>query len=472
MKFNEKKTIKTENLADGQAFKETAKLEFVSILLTSFVADQFYRSESDGIIRISELIDEIDDLKFVGKAAIYARTKFGMRSVTHVVAGELAKRARGLTWTRDFFDKIVFRPDDMMEILSYYFQTEKKLTNPIRDGFARALTRFDEYSLAKYRGEGRKIKLVDVVNLCHPRSTEAIDKLMQGSLKSTDTWESELTRAGQKASSDEEKAALKADVWKRLIAERKIGYLALLRNLRNIIEQAPEILPEALDLLTDKDLIEESLVLPFRFLTATSELEKLSGDGIRQTLLALAQAIDLSLANVPRLDGKHLVVLDTSRSMMGRPIEIGALFASAIYKTNDADFMSFSNEAEYTTLNPADSTATIAKRIISMAEIGGTNFHAIFEIADKAYDRIIIFSDMQGWIGYEAPTNAFSEYRERTGANPVVFSFDLQGYGTLQFPEKNVYALAGFSERVFDMMKLLESDKQALVHEIEKIELG
>ena len=158
--------------------------------------------------------------------------------------------------------------------------------------------------------------------------------------------------------------------------------------------------------------------------------------------------------------------------MMWRTIEIGALFASAIYKTNDADFMSFSNEAEYTTLNPADSTATIAKRIISMAEIGGTNFHAIFEIADKAYDRIIIFSDMQGWIGYEAPTNAFSEYRERTGANPVVFSFDLQGYGTLQFPEKNVYALAGFSERVFDMMKLLESDKQALVHEIEKIELG
>jgi hypothetical protein len=472
MKFNIKKTRKTENLAGGQAFSETAKLEFVSILLTSFVQDQFYRSDLETIYRIRELIDEINDFEFVGKAAIFARTKFGMRSVTHVVAGELAKSARGLTWTRDFFDKIVFRPDDMLEIFSYYFLTEKKLTNPLRDGFARALTRFDEYSLAKYRGEGKKIKLVDVVNLCHPKSTPAIDKLMKGTLKSVDTWESELTRAGQKASSKEDKDTLKADVWKRLILERKIGYFALLRNLRNIIEQSPDVLPEALALLVDEKMIKNSLVLPFRFLTAISEIEKMSGDGVKETLIALAKAIDISLANVPKLPGKNLIVLDTSKSMSGRPLDIGSLFASAIYKTNDADFMQFSNEGEYVTLNPVDSTATIAARIRSLAEIGGTNFHAIFEIADKAYDRIIIFSDMQGWIGEDVPTKAFNDYKKRTGADPVVFSFDLQGYGTLQFPEKNVFALAGFSEKVFDIMKLLESDRQALVHEIEKIELG
>lgn len=472
MKFNKKQSQTIENFEGGQAFVQSAKLEFISILLTSFVQDQFYRSESETVLRICELIDEIDDLKFVAKAAIYARTEFGMRSVSHVVAGELAKRARGLTWTRDFFDKIVYRPDDMMEILSYYFFTEKKLTNPLRDGFARALTRFDEYSLAKYRGEGKRIKLVDVVNLCHPKSTEAIDKLMKGTLKSSDTWESELTRAGQQANSDEEKAELKAAVWKRLIEERKIGYFALLRNLRNIIEQSPGALSRALELLVDEEWIKNSLILPFRFLTATSEIEKLNGDGVRETLVALAKATDLSLANVPQLDGKNLVALDTSKSMMGRPIEIGALFASAIYKTNDADFMAFTNDAKYVTLNPLDSTATIAERIISMAEIGGTNFHSVFEIADKAYDRIIILSDMQGWIGDDVPTKAFNDYKKRTGADPSVFSFDLQGYGTLQFPEKKVFTLAGFSEKVFDVLKLLESDRGALVNEIEKIELG
>ena len=158
--------------------------------------------------------------------------------------------------------------------------------------------------------------------------------------------------------------------------------------------------------------------------------------------------------------------------MEGRPLEIGSLFASAMYKTNDADFMSFSNQAKYISLNPADSTATIAARIRSLATMGGTNFHSIFKTANRTYDRIIIFSDMQGWIGYHTPTKAFNAYKKRTKADPVVFSFDLQGYGTLQFPERNVYAIAGFSDKVFDIMKLLESDKQALLHEIEKIELG
>ncbi|MFA7407370.1 MAG: hypothetical protein WCY93_05965 [Anaerolineaceae bacterium] len=79
---------------------------------------------------------------------------------------------------------------------------------------------------------------------------------------------------------------------------------------------------------------------------------------------------------------------------------------------------------------------------------------------------------MQGWIGRDAPTKAFNAYKERTKADPVVFSFDLQGYGTLLFPKRNVYAIAGFSDKVFDIMKLLESDKKALLHEIEKIELG
>ena len=65
----------------------------------------------------------------------------------------------------------------------------------------------------------------------------------------------------------------------------------------------------------------------------------------------------------------------------------------------------------------------------------------------------------------------FKKYKQRTNSNPLIYSFDLQGYGSLQFPEKNVFALAGFSDKVFDTMKLLESDPQALLHEIENIDL-
>jgi hypothetical protein len=76
---------------------------------------------------------------------------------------------------------------------------------------------------------------------------------------------------------------------------------------------------------------------------------------------------------------------------------------------------------------------------------------------------------MQGWIGYDNPTGSFENYKKRTNCNPIVYSFDLQGYGSLQFPQRNVYCLAGFSEKIFDVMKYLESDKNALINEITKI---
>jgi hypothetical protein len=77
---------------------------------------------------------------------------------------------------------------------------------------------------------------------------------------------------------------------------------------------------------------------------------------------------------------------------------------------------------------------------------------------------------MQGWVGYNCPNAAFQKYKDRCGADPHIYSFDLQGYGTMMFPEKRVYAIAGFSEQVFDIMGLLEQDREALVHEVEKVE--
>ena len=82
---------------------------------------------------------------------------------------------------------------------------------------------------------------------------------------------------------------------------------------------------------------------------------------------------------------------------------------------------------------------------------------------------------MQGWVNYYTPAKTFAktfnEYKERTGANPFIYSFYLNSYGSMQFPEQNVFALAGFSEKVFDIMKLLEQDKKALVNEINKMVL-
>jgi len=451
---------KTINYAEGEAFTQSPKLQFLSILLTSFVQDQYYRTEKEGLEEIYRLFDAIPDKKFLAKAALYARTQFGMRSISHVVAGELAKRVKGEKWLKSFFDKIVYRADDMTEIVSYV--GPKELSHALRKGFAKAFLRFDEYKLAKYKGDGKSVSLIDVANLVHPKSNEAIKKLMTGSLQAPETWEVLLTQAG----GDTEK---KAEVWKKLITEKKIGYFALLRNLRNIIEQAPNVLDEAVTLLTDETLIKKSLVLPFRYSTALGQIEQLNGSEARKVIIALNTALDIAVKNVPKFDGDTLVVLDCSGSMEGKSAEIGALFSAVLIKSNNADCILFSNDAKYYSVNPMDSTLTISKSIHFAS--GGTNFHSIFETANKAYDRIVILSDMQGWIGEYVPTSTYAEYKKGTGANPKIYSFDLQGYGTMQFPEQNVFCIAGFSEKVFSIMQFLEKDKNALIEEIEKVEL-
>ena len=468
---------KTVNLAGGDAYKQSPELELVSILLTSFANDSFYRSANDTFDRLKELV-RICDKKFVAQAVVYARVQFGMRSITHCVASELAKYISGEKWAKDFYSAVIYRPDDMLEILSYHTSRNGKVPNSMKKGLAKAFDKFDSYSLAKYRGEGKGFKLIDVVNLVHPTPTDknadAIKALVKGELKSFDTWETELSKAGQTATSEEEKAEFKKEVWTKLIREKKLGYFALLRNLRNIIEQAPEVINEAIETLTNESIIKKSLVLPFRFLTAFEEIQKLSdGKIVRTVLMALNKAVDIAVNNVPKFDGETLVVLDVSGSMnephMGTksPHIIGALFSAVLAKSNNSDFMVFSDHAQYHNINPMDSTITIATSLRFAS--GGTNFHSIFQTANKKYDRIIILSDMQGWIGGYTPARQFAEYKKSTGANPYVYSFDLMNYGSMQFPETNVFALAGFSEKVFDTMKLMEQDKKALVNEIKNV---
>lgn len=462
---------KTTNLAGGEAFQQDKRLEFVSILLTNFVKDTYYRKGDDTISRIVELIGTIPDKRFLAKAAIYARQKYGMRTVSHIVAGELAKTVKGEAWTKRFLQKVVHRPDDMMEILAYYRGGNTKTPDPncIRKGFAAVLEGLDEYQLAKYKGEGKQVNIYDLVNVCHPKATPSLSKLMKGELKPAETWESKLTIAGQQAETDEGKAELKKEAWAELIKDHRLGYFAALRNARNILEQAPESVDKLCAILTDERAIKKSLVLPFRFVTAVDEILKTNYDGTRKVLVALSDAIDKSVANVPKFDGKTLVVLDCSGSMQGDPAKIGSLFAAVLVKSNDAELMLFADRAAYKTVNPLDTTATIANSIKFAS--GGTNFHSIFQTTNKQYERIIILSDMQGWVGYNTPALEFKSYRQRYNCQPKVYSFDLQNYGTMQFPEKDVYCLAGWSDKVFDIMKMLETDRQALIHEIEAISL-
>ena len=480
-RFSQQKVgTKTVNLAGGEAYQESADLELVSILLTSFVQDQFYKSASDSIDRVAELLDSVDPL-FAAKAAIFARTEFGMRTITHVLAGELAKKVKNANWTKRFFDKIVYRPDDMIEIMAYYMLKygKRPIPNSMKRGFTLAFKRFDEYQIAKYAKAGKTLSLIDVANLISGRKTDrlgnAVSRLSRGMIFVPDTWEVRMTKAGQESKTEEEKEAAKATTWKELLVQKKLGYFALLRNLRNIAETVDdETFEMALDYLVNRKAIKNSLVLPFRYETARegflSNQIKKHGERLGRIFDALGEALEASCDNVPVLSGETLVALDRSGSMMGRPMDIAKLFAAVLFKSkNNVDVLWFDTDAEYVQLTKRDSIETIINKMPEAR--GGTDFELVFNAARKAYDRIIILSDMQAWVGWYTTKAAFSEYKIKFGVDPKIYSFDLAGYGTLQFPERNIFALAGFSEKIFDIMGMLEEDPKALINKINAVEV-
>lgn len=465
------------NLAGGEAYAISQELELVAVLVTAKLEAQYYRKASASLNRIKELVAQISDKEFVAKAAVYARNMGGMRSTTHVVAAELAKSVKGAGWMRFFLNAVAFRPDDVLEILGYYLRNyHKPVPNSLKKGLGSALARFSGYQLAKYRKEDSDVSMVDAVNLLHPKGNPQLKALIDGTLKPAETWETALTQAGQKAETDEELANLKAEAWAEQLESGKIGYFALVRNLRNIQEHAPAAMPTALKLLVDENRVRKSKVWPAHFYQAFKAVANEHGHS--ETLTALSKAVDLALANVPKLPGKTLIALDCSSSMgpgyastkTGMvPIEHGAVFAATLIKAMQADLIMFDELAKYVNVDFNIPTMYLADLFMKNASYGGTNFDVIFKALKKNYQRIIILSDMQAWMTGRTPKEALREYRNRFEANPKIYSFDLAGYGTMQFPEPNVCALAGFSEKVFDIMELLETDPKALVNTVKRI---
>jgi hypothetical protein len=496
---NAVKSTKTVNVGGGVGYAQSSELELASLLLTSFANEEFYRTSAATYSRVRELVQALPDKSFAARAAIFARHEFGMRSITHVCLAELAHAMRGTgsEWIRRAICAGVRRPDDITEILAYYLATfGKPLPNALKRGLGDSFAKFSRYQLAKYKGDGHGMSLRNALRLVHPSGADstgadcngdALRLLAKGELKGEDTWEVMLSAA--KTPWD------RLEVWEQLLVRNQLGYFALLRNLRNIWKdtelhglRGQGVQRMALDALIHEESIKKALVLPFRFISAYEELAKVAGPlragegfGLHTVLSYIEKAADIALDNVPNLPGATLCVLDNSGSMQGHdnkaPAVTGALFSAVLVKSG-ADFMSFSDIAQYATVKPGSVLAMYRALVDIVRRPTGTNFHAPFLTANKPYDNIIILSDMQGWQGEygmygrtDSVKDAFKDYKVRTGADPKVFMFDLKNYGTSKFPQDSVYCLAGFSDKVFQIMSLLREDRNALVNRIKSVNI-
>jgi len=514
-KFNQKTVTPTVvNHQGGVGFKHEPKIELIGLLATGFEG-KYYEKESDREKRLVELIREVGkkDPTFVAKALVYTRSVIGQRSITHVGAVAAATILSGNPLATRFFGKrdkklntggIIHRIDDMLEIIAYYFLRNpgKPLPNAIKRGFKSALESADTYELAKYQGKGKDISMVDIVNLVHPKPSkemeETFKKLMNGELKQFNTAEDKHTKSGQEVAakvksgeiskSEGEKvlAEAKADNWKQLITEGTIGYFALLRNLRNIVnETTDDVFGKALEILTTEKLVRKSLVFPHQIDLA---FEVLLQEGNIPTnrktrlLTAVNTAYELAIPNLTELynNGKTAIVVDSSGSM-DTPVSINkkkintsarekaALIGATFAKGIGADLYHFANRCESISFNPLDTINTIKHSVTSKTgKVGyGTEFDSIFRVL-KGYNRIFIISDMQG--GDSIVRGSSYQSYIRTNGKPYIYSIDLQGYGTTMFKkDNNVVHLFGYSSDIYEQVKSVEMDVKQVLKDIEAI---
>lgn len=478
---------KTTNLAGGSAYGESAKAELASILLTSKLEDGFYRSAKDTETRLLELIEGLDP-EFVAKAALYARREFGLRSTTHVVAAKLAKRISGKEWGSRFYKNIVVRPDDVTEIMAYYLENCKdtdgkaKITNAMRKGLGGRIHNMSGYDLAKYRSSSKNVKMIDAINLLNPSFTDPIKQLVKGELVPAETWEVLLSEAGKAA----DPVAAKKAAWKKLISENKLGYLATLRNCVNVLEVSDngndrELISQFCSILTNEEAITKVGIFPYQFFAAFNEVRDLPGAS--EIIDALDKAAIISAKNVPALEGKTVIAFDISGSMhspsAGKSklscIDVAAAMAAMFLIKNNADIIKFGTNAKLFNKQSSSFFGLISDLRKDEGLGFGTNFDRIFEVMNKSkikYDRLFVISDMQSWMhsGTRALVNS---YKTNVNSKLKYYSMDVAGLGTLQFPEKDVFLLAGFSDKTLSLLTEMENglDKQALVHKIESVVL-
>lgn len=308
MKFNLKignKSDQTMNYEGAKAFALTSQLELYTAVATGALSDQFYEKADNKLQRIRDLIEK-NDATFVAQLAVYAREKMYLRSIPLVLTVELAKRPGGDSIVSKLTSRVVQRADEITELLAYYAVANErnepkklnKLSKQIQKGLADAFNKFDEYQFAKYNRDA-SVKLKDALFLVHPKAKDdeqqaLFDKIAKDELQTPYTWEVELSVLGQqKFETEEMKQAAFRTKWEELIFSNRMGYMATLRNLRNILEA--EVSIEALNkvcaYLSDENAVRNSKQLPFRFLAAYRELKQLNNGYAVKVLDALEESV-------------------------------------------------------------------------------------------------------------------------------------------------------------------------------------
>lgn len=283
---------------EGGAAKRITPLQELkrSVMACLLWEDSFYESGESIAKRISALVkaNKPDD---VAQLATQARNDYKLRHVPLLLAVEMCRNFKGKI-VGDTIYNVIRRADELTEILAIYWRDGRcPVSSQMKQGLARAWTKFNAYQLAKYNRDGQ-VKLRDSLFLCHAKpkdkAQEAVWKrLINGTLESPDTWEVGLSTGGDKK-----------ETFTRLLTENKLGYMALLRNLRNMREAG---VSEDLIFTALMEGSVKSKALPFRFVSAAKAVPQWENE--------IDTAMQAALSSMTKLPGKTILLVDVSGSM-------------------------------------------------------------------------------------------------------------------------------------------------------------
>jgi len=518
----------------GPGFTHDAKGELFRLAAVNMSGeDTFYESAKARDDRFVRLVREVTatDPQWVARFAGYLRGRMQMRSASVVLAAESARfrqenpdvNTAGGDWTiRRMVDAVLQRADEPAEFIAYWqSRFGRTLPGGVQRGLADATARlYTDNAVVKYDTKSRPWRFADVLNVTHPKGvradvaewamarrydrvdipdvdtdtlTELPEAVAEVSLSAaavaggvmrevpasdragwfTDPanlhtirtarwpWESVAGWVGE----------MTGPVWDVLIP--RMGYMALLRNLRNFDQAGISDASYATVVakLTDPGEVAQSRQFPFRFLSAYD-----ASAGSDRWRVPLGTALDLSVASVPVFPGRTLVLVDTSGSMEDKLSEkssvsrmaAGALFGVAVTRAAEraggsVDLHGFAGNGwgwerdagtvtfHHPVPKGASTLGVVQSMVSRCGEVGhGTMIGAALRQTFLAHDRVVIFTDQQS---ADAANGAVPD-------TVPVYAFDLAGYARTSLAGGvNRFQLAGFSDKVFDLLPMLETGR-------------
>lgn len=465
--------------------------ELFLLAVTNMVGEAtFYESAAARDARFADLVGQMvkEDPEWLSGFLRWLRASANMRTAPLVAVAEAVKA--GLTPGRATVASVLQRADEPAELLGYWLGVHgRNIPAAIKRGIADAAIRmYSEYSALKYDGQSRTVRMADVIELTHPKPKDdnqsalfrhLLDRrhnreeppppllaimaedhrLMQ---LAPDERRSQLDDARGLNWSWERLAGwlpggMDSEAWTAIIPA--MGYMALLRNLRNFDEAgiSAETRGEVMARLVSPEAVAKSRQFPYRFFSAWKAAPSIHWGP------TLEAALEHSVKNVPDMPGKTLVLIDTSGSMnapvSGRTsvqrYEIAALFGAALAKRCESvDVAVFADQAAWFPVTPGTSVLRYIEQVrASIGKVGyGTNIWGAVGSCYTDHDRVCIFTDEQ----------AHDRYGAMDLGKAFVHTWNLAGYKTATMPSgPRRYSWGGFTDAMFPAVALVEAGETA-----------